>query len=352
MRNIIFLVIGLATTLVAFAQPKISFETINHDFGKVSSDKSNLTHAFRYVNTGDSVLVVSNVQSHCDCTALNWDNPLQPGDTGVIYFTIKPVFEEEAFNEKIDIFSNASNGKVMLYLQGQSADWLKKSPFYRKKMGALMVESKYVSFGNVEKKGVLSKEVSLYNQSDETIIIDSLSVLSPTYLKIKFSSYQIKPHSEVRMGIVFTPKNCNRLGYGSDNLRFNTNEAPEHRLKEFFVVSTLFPDLEEKGANPRVIVSTNKLDMGVLSEGEVGSAQITISNVGDAPLKIVKLDPNCDCLRFSNLPSKIDAGSSVDLQIYFNSEGRLENQYKSFSIFTNDPLNPAVFIALKAHVNP
>lgn len=68
--------------------PTISFEETEHDFGKIVNGTPVETH-FKYTNTGNSPLVVSNIKSTCGCTVpSDWNKePLAPGESAE--FTVK-----------------------------------------------------------------------------------------------------------------------------------------------------------------------------------------------------------------------------------------------------------------------
>ena len=351
MRNIIIFFVGIVVHTAALCQPKISFETINHDFGLIKDEPLNLIHAFNYVNTGDSVLVITDVKYNCKCTALGWDAPLHPGDTSKIYVSVSPKRNLVAFNERFEVVSNAINEEVVFYLQGLNTSSLEKSSFYKHKMGAFAMESQYISFGNIIKSKRPMKEVTWFNESNDTVRIDSLTLESPDYLAITFDTYKIAPHRQGRMVVQLISDSCDRVGYGVDNVRFITNEKGDDYIKEFFVVSTLFPNLPKTEPTASGIIEPSLVNLGTLEEGERGVAGVMITNVGAAPLKILKVDTNCDCVRLSQLPSSLAQGASVAFDVYFDTSGRVGKQYKRISIFTNDPINPVLTIDLKAHLH-
>ena len=64
--------------------PKIQFASTVYEFGKALSG-SIVQHAFVFTNTGNALLVISNVTPGCGCTtATNWTKEVEPGKTGVI----------------------------------------------------------------------------------------------------------------------------------------------------------------------------------------------------------------------------------------------------------------------------
>ena len=68
--------------------PVITFDEVEHDFGKIVNGTQVETQ-FKYTNTGDSPLVVSNIKSTCGCTIpSDWNrDPLAPGESAE--FTVK-----------------------------------------------------------------------------------------------------------------------------------------------------------------------------------------------------------------------------------------------------------------------
>lgn len=68
--------------------PTISFDEKEHDFGTIVNGTPVETK-FKYTNTGDSPLVVSNIKSTCGCTVpSDWNrDPLAPGESSE--FTVK-----------------------------------------------------------------------------------------------------------------------------------------------------------------------------------------------------------------------------------------------------------------------
>lgn len=76
--------------------PVIALDKTTHDFGTIM-DGTPVETVFNYTNTGNSMLVVSNIKSTCGCTVPNnWTKEVAPGESG--QFTVK--------------FNGKGNGKV------------------------------------------------------------------------------------------------------------------------------------------------------------------------------------------------------------------------------------------------
>ena len=100
------------------ATPEITFEKLVHDFGKVQQ-YGNTTVEFKFTNTGNQPLIISNAEGSCGCTVPTWpQHPIAPGQTGVIVvkYDSKRV---GPFKKSVKIMSNAKNTPVVeLRIQG------------------------------------------------------------------------------------------------------------------------------------------------------------------------------------------------------------------------------------------
>ena len=91
--------------------PKFDFEEITFDLGTVQSGES-VTHEFKFKNSGDKDLIISQAKGSCGCTVPDWPKePIAPGETGKItvhYDTQRA----GAINKSVTINSNAINEPI------------------------------------------------------------------------------------------------------------------------------------------------------------------------------------------------------------------------------------------------
>ncbi len=90
-----------------------------YDFGKVT-DGEKVEYSFRFKNTGNHPLIVSNATASCGCTVPEKpEAPIQPGETGFI----KVVFNSQGrvgdVHKEITVKSNAYPGFPLLQLRGE-----------------------------------------------------------------------------------------------------------------------------------------------------------------------------------------------------------------------------------------
>ena len=107
------LVLVAAFTSNAVAQalesgPKIEFEKDVHDYGTIQQ-YGNGVYEFKFKNTGNEPLTISNAKGSCGCTVPEWPRePIAPGEEGAI----KVKYDTKRvgpFGKSVTLQSNATN---------------------------------------------------------------------------------------------------------------------------------------------------------------------------------------------------------------------------------------------------
>ncbi len=109
----LFLAILLVSGVVAFGQskgPAIAWEKSTFDFGDVpQGDK--VEHTFKFKNTGNEPLIITNVQVTCGCTTpKGWArDPIAPGQSSEITIAFNSLGKFGKQNKVVTVVSNAAN---------------------------------------------------------------------------------------------------------------------------------------------------------------------------------------------------------------------------------------------------
>ena len=102
--------------------PKIAFETPVYDFGKVKSGDL-VKHTFTFTNTGDELLILTNVQPSCGCTtAGEWTRQVEPGKTGTIPIQFNSANYGGQVLKTVTVTSN-DKGQPSIGLQVKGTVW-------------------------------------------------------------------------------------------------------------------------------------------------------------------------------------------------------------------------------------
>lgn len=97
---------------------EILFEKTVHNYGEIYKG-GNGNCEFRFTNTGNEPLILTNVRSSCGCTVPKWPRePIMPGKSNVI----KVRYDTNrmgAINKQITVTSNAKTTTVILKIKGK-----------------------------------------------------------------------------------------------------------------------------------------------------------------------------------------------------------------------------------------
>lgn len=116
MKQILFLLafVMVSTAVMAQSTTKvngavITFKKKTHDFGDIT-EGDRVEHTYKFTNTGNEPLILTDVQVTCGCTVPKWPrNPIMPGQEGEILVAFNSASKFGKQNKVITIVSNATN---------------------------------------------------------------------------------------------------------------------------------------------------------------------------------------------------------------------------------------------------
>jgi hypothetical protein len=131
MKQLLFVVALMLVATAGFSQatataapaPKAdmaiaSFDGLSFDFGKIKQGVP-ATHEFKFTNTGNVPLIITNVAPSCGCTTPDWSrDPILPGGQGFI----KATYNASAvgnFNKTVSVTANVDGGAIQLIIKGE-----------------------------------------------------------------------------------------------------------------------------------------------------------------------------------------------------------------------------------------
>ena len=123
MKKLIILcsVVFLFASVTAFKveeKAEFKFEKETHDFGKIPQGKP-VSVEFKFTNTGNEPLIITNIESVCGCTVPKYTNtPILKGQTGTITVTYNAA-ALAPFSKGLTIRSNAKTPIKLIYIKGE-----------------------------------------------------------------------------------------------------------------------------------------------------------------------------------------------------------------------------------------
>lgn len=108
---------GTGETQVPADATTMKFETNQHDFG-VIKDKDQVTHIYRFTNTGNQPLTIRDVKASCGCTIPKWPKkPIPPGEQGEIKVLFNAAGKRGPQHKVVTVTANTDPANTRLYLQ-------------------------------------------------------------------------------------------------------------------------------------------------------------------------------------------------------------------------------------------
>lgn len=336
--------------------PEITFEQSRYDFGQIKEEDGPVEHAFSFTNTGDAPLLITSVKASCGCTTPGWtSDAVPPGERGFIKAQYNPLNRPGNFNKSLTVKTNTSTETHILFIEG----FVKPKPRtpeedYPVKNGQLRTANRAFYMGNITTEEPVTKEFELFNDSESDTLVFRDQAVTPDYIQLTFIPERLAPNTVGRLIVSYDPATKNDLGFRSDNIVFFTDEE-ENSNKSFTIMATVyeyFPPMTkaELEKAPKLVVDKRLHDFGNLRSGEVVKTSFKLVNTGNSPLNIRQTKANCGCTVSKPGKKDLAPGESTTLEVTFNPEGRVGNQQKNVTIFSNDPQNPNQIITIKASV--
>jgi hypothetical protein len=100
-------------------RPAFEFTETNYDFGTINSGQE-VSHDYRFKNTGNADLIISQVKASCGCTQPKYpENPIPPGEEGVISVTFRSEGIAGQVVKDITILANTLPTTKVLTISGE-----------------------------------------------------------------------------------------------------------------------------------------------------------------------------------------------------------------------------------------
>jgi len=133
MKTILLSIIFITVSQTIFAQDKayINFDFKKYDFGKIYQNKDSVVYIkFYFENTGNSSLIIFDVNTTCGCTVSEWTKePVEKNKKGFVNISFNSSGISGSFSKSIYVKSNADNDIVILKIIGEVLNKKEKSIF-------------------------------------------------------------------------------------------------------------------------------------------------------------------------------------------------------------------------------
>lgn len=345
-----------AIVFAAVAQPRFTSNTEMYDLGQVEWKHPAIAE-YTITNTGDSPLVLTEVEPDCACSVAEWtQTPIAPGEQG----SVKVTFDAKAlgrFQKSIAIYTNSEPHLVRLKFDGEVVkeitDFTRTHPYL---IGQIRIDKNSLDFPDVqrgEQPVIKLGVVNLSGRSYEPVLMHL-----PPYLQMEVEPKVLQKGERGVMTLTLNSEKLNDFGLTQASVylaRFSGDKVGDEN--ELAVSAILLPDFSgmsetEKVNAPAIRLSAKDLDMSaVLAKKSKAREDITITNVGHAPLQISKLQVFHPAVGVQLKKSVLQPGESTRLRVTVvkRNIGKKRNHLRLLMI-TNDPFQPKVEINIKRNL--
>lgn len=334
------------------AQSQIEFDNVDHDFGEIKEEDGYAEHVFNFVNSGEVPIKVTHVKASCGCTTPGWTKEeVMPGDSGYIKARYNPRNRPGKFRKSLRITTSDPESNQTLYIMG----YVKPKPKtpeqeYPVLAGQLRLKYKGLNIGKITTERVVEKSFDVYNGTDSIATLNTSQMILPTHISVSLSPSSLDPRSFGKLVVTYDPEAKEDFGYVSDNILLDT--ASSQSLSVISIIEEYFPAMtaEELDKAPKLEIPSRSFDFGTVSSGSMVETSFDLRNIGMDKLEIRTIKSNCDCISYQSKNSKIKKGKGTVLEVTIDTSEMRGNQYKTITIFSNDPVNPTQVINIKGKV--
>ena len=343
----------VGAVLAASAQPRFSPTASDIDMGRVQW-KSPTKLQFKFTNTGDAPLVLSEVEPDCSCTVADWtETPIAPGEQGVVNLT----FEAETlghFQKSVVVWTNTNPQISYLTFHGQVLpvvrDYTASHPY---QIGDIRLDTLSIDFPQVYLGEQPVFHLSMANVST-TESHEPVLMHLPSYLSMKTSQEVMGPEEKCDIDLTLDTRLLPDYGLTQASVyvsRFPGDKVSEET--EIPVNIVLLPDFSnmtesERINAPHIRLSSTEIDLrDVLASKPKARQDLTITNTGNSPLKISKLQVFSRSINADIKSSTIAPGQSVRLRVTVTKKDIRPNSRMRLLLICNDPSQPLVTLNIK-----
>lgn len=352
MKRVLTSVIATFCLMALYGQSNIVFEKVDHDFGDIEELGGPVSFTFKFTNTGDVPIRITNVKASCGCTTPGWSkDEVLPGETGYVKAQYNPRNRPGRFRKSLRITASDPSSSQTLYIMG----FVKPKPKtpeeeYPVIAGDVRLKYRGLNIGKITNEKSVTKTFDIYNGSDTITSLKEMTVVIPDHINLELNPAVLNPKETGQLLVTYDPIKKNDFGFVSDNIKLSIED--EEGLSVMAIIEEHFPEMtaEELDKAPKLQISQRVFDFGKVAAGTILETAFELTNEGSDKLIFRSVKSNCGCITYELNSKTLKRGKSQTLKVFFDTSEMNGNQYKSITIYANDPVNPTQLITIKGNV--
>ncbi len=352
MRRALFTLAAMAHCAAALAQGHVSWLETVHDFGTFSESVGKVTGVMRFVNTGDSALLITRVQPTCGCTAGDFRRtPVMPGDTAAVTLTYTAIGRPGEFCKDVYVYTTGQPRRSVVSIKGKVIGSVATvSEQYPVAVGPLRLDRASIPLGDITRGKTRMAYISGYNTSTDSVRVAFSGVTAGI---IPQALPQVVAPGSTMTVTVFYDSGSAPL-WGLNTYSFGISATPlsggEGGTVEAGVMAMVKEDFsrltpKQRACAPVAMLEADRLDFGTVSRQSTLPVQrkLIVTNTGREPLLVRRAYSLWPGVTATVKAGKIKPGLSADIVVTVSPD-KIDQAEKALnapiSVITNDPINP------------
>jgi len=248
--------------------PILTFDAETKAFGNISDDKE-VTHEFKFTNTGKGTLNITNTQGSCGCTvpALS-KREYAPGESGVISVKYNPHNRRGKQHTTVTVTSNDPvRASVLLNVDSVVVPQIQHDP-------------QIVNFGTVNKGGTATQTVTVSSRIPDLRVTQVTSNNPKIIVKLEESiKGQLDGTEVTQFPITITVDPSIEVGQIQNQISIMTTDGA--RALSVQAMGEVVGD---------ILASPNRVQLGGVAPAQAMTTQVRLSARNGKPFKIVNVE--------------------------------------------------------------
>ncbi|WP_052444353.1 DUF1573 domain-containing protein [Flammeovirga sp. OC4] len=337
-----------------FAQSKIVFDSLVHDFGDIKEEDGDAEAIFDFTNQGNKPLQLKSVKASCGCTTPNWSTEdIAVNGKGYVQVSYSTKNRPGPFTKTISVRTNGNPQVLVLTIKGNVIPRPKgPKDWYPHEIGNLRFKTTHILFGNILNTQKDTVSTVIYNQGIAPVKLKFDEVKVPDYIKVWGTKDKLSINDTATVYISYDASMKDDYGYLFEYFQLPTSdlESPKKRINISAHIKEDFSSLAEDGSTPTVEFDKKVQQLGEMKALDKKSVAFTISNKGTSELILRKVKASCGCTATKPQKTTLAPGESTKLDVTFTAGNYNRQVKKSITIITNDPKKPESTLYIEADV--
>lgn len=340
-------------------RPIFTAAETTHDFGIIKEEDGDAFHIFKFRNTGNVPLIITNVQTSCGCTEPEWTRePIAPGAEGEIFVAYDPTNRPGPFQKHITVYLNERYMRQRLTITGDVVPRTERLvQSFSDTIGTVQMERKAFLFYAIRPQEISKQEIWIQNFSDQDLTLSLTG--APAHIAVELPT-TLKAHDTQRLKITVDGKQLLRQGHYRYLLEWKATSATQTVTAQVPITMNVIDDFATLAATDRSTAPVCELDATLIAFGKIKNRSflglgnkpvvrtLTLTNKGKSTLHLHDIKADDPRIQIGGAKKLLKPGESLPLQLAISPKEFTGTMVTELYIVSDDPQGPVREVRITA----